>query len=61
MLKFLERKDDMLIEEDSFPPVATVNTIDVDLRTFLDLKKSLKKEKKTEILLANPLENLIIR
>ena len=29
-----------------FPHVATVNTIDVDLRTFLDLKKKLKKREK---------------
>ena len=43
VLKFSERKDAMLIEEDPFPPIATVNTIDADLRTFLDLKKKLKE------------------
>ena len=46
VLKFLERKDVMLIEEDLFPPIATINTIDADLRTFLDLKKKLKEREK---------------
>ena len=43
VLKFSERKDAMLIEEDLFPPVAISNTIDADFRTFLDLKKKLKE------------------
>ena len=44
----------MLIEEDSFPPIATVNTIDADLRTFLDLKKKLKEREKNWDTLGQP-------
>ena len=43
VLKFQETKDAMLIEEDPFLVIATINTIYVDLRTFLDLKKKLKE------------------
>ena len=34
----------MLIEEDPFPAVAIVNSINVDLRTLLDLKKKIKEK-----------------
>ena len=54
MLKFPERKDAMLIEEDPFPPIATVNTIDADLRTFLDLKKKLKEREENWDTLGQP-------
>ena len=54
MLKFPERKDAMLIEEDPFPPIATVNTIDADHRTFLDLKKKLKEREENWDTLGQP-------
>ena len=46
----------MLIEEDPFPHVATVNTIDTDLWTFLDLKKKLKEREENWDTLGQPSE-----
>ena len=44
----------MLIKEDPFPPIATVNAIDADLRTFLDLKKKLKEREENWDSLGQP-------
>ena len=54
MLKFPKRKDAMMIEEDPFPHVAAINTIDADLRTFLDLKKKLNEREENWDILGQP-------
>ena len=43
MSKFPEKKDAMLIEEDPFLPIATINVVSTDLRVLLDMKKKLKE------------------
>ena len=43
ILKFHEKKEVMLFEEDPFPPIATVNSINVDLKTLLNLKKTIRR------------------
>ena len=40
ILKFHEKKEAMMIDEDSFPPVASINTIAFDLRALIDSKKA---------------------
>ena len=47
MLKFLKKKDTMLIEEDLFPPVATINTINANIRAVLDVKKKPKEREES--------------
>ena len=38
ILKFLEKKEAMVIDEDSFPPVASINIVAIDLKAVLNAK-----------------------
>ena len=40
ILKFLGKKESMAIDEDPFPPVASVNTASFDLRGLIESKKA---------------------
>ena len=39
MMKFLREKETILIDEDSYPPMASINTIAFDLKTLIDSNK----------------------
>ena len=39
VLKFLEKKEVMVIDEDPFPPAASINIVLIDLRAMLNAKK----------------------
>ena len=39
ILKFLEKKEAMVIDKDPFPPAASINIAATDLRAFLNRKK----------------------
>ena len=40
ILKYLEKKEVMVIDEDPFPPMASINILAVDLRAMLSAKKN---------------------
>ena len=40
ILKFHKKKEAMVIDEDPFPPVATINIAATDLRAMLNAKKA---------------------
>ena len=40
ILKFPEKKKTMVIDEDHFPPVASINTTSFDLRALIESKKA---------------------
>ena len=42
ILKFLDKKEAMVIDEDPFPLVASINTASFDLRELIESKKSEK-------------------
>ena len=44
-LKFSKKKEVFLINEDPFPPVVLVNSINVNLTTLLNIKKKIIREK----------------
>ena len=46
VLKFPEKKETMLVDEDPFPPVATVNTTTFDLRSLINHKRRMREEMK---------------
>ena len=39
ILKFLEKKEAMMVDEDHFPPMASTNIASTDLRAVLNEKK----------------------
>ena len=43
VLKFPEKKDAMLIKEDPFPLVVIMNSVNIDLRALLNIKKKIKE------------------
>ena len=50
VLKFPEKKKTILVDEDPFPPVATVNTTTFDLRSLINHKRRMQEEIQIEVL-----------
>ena len=50
VLKFPEKKKTILVDEDPFPPVATVNKITFDLRSLINHKRRMWEEIQIEVL-----------